>query len=1158
MICVYEANCSDFSGNGLGVLTPSDCSVTETLNGEWELTLTHPLDKLGKWQRLTEGRILTAPVPASSTPRVNLITQSAGTDIYKVSTQSGTLRLRSGPGTSYKILKSYKKNTEVILIQKTSSSWYEVTCPDGKRGYMSTEYLTYVRTEGNVPAATGEVIEPRQLRDQPFRIYRVVPELTKVTVYARHIFYDLLDNMLQKVEPSSSTVGAAVVRAIADGCLSSHDFTFYSDLDSTAEEVLYENINPIEALLGDEGVTGKYKGELARDWWDVFVVKRVGKDTAVGIRERKNLTGITYDLDMTNVVTRIMPTGQDKDGEVLYLPELYIDSPIIDLYTQPKWIHLDVSEAKEVTEGDDKKTKAQCYTEMRAAAQKEFDNGCDLPDVTLKVDFVSCENTVEYAQYAHLQNIYLGDSVQVVAPRIGVAVAMRMTQYTYDCLLKRYTAVTLGTVTDTLEGSMITGRQLASGSITGSKIAMNAIGTGQLQSGSVGSLQIKLAAVETAHIQDAAITNAKIGQAAIGSANIQQAAIENAHLGNAVVHTANIQDLAVTKAKVAEAAIGTAQIEDAAITSAHIGEGQIQTAHIAEAAIQSAQIDDAAILAAHIKDGEIDTAKIKNAAITNAKIAGAAIGTANIQDAAIVTAKIQSGAITRAKIADLAVGTAQIDDLAVTTAKIAQAAITNAQIANATIGTAKIALGAITAALIANGAVGTIQIADGSITDAKIVELTANKITAGQLSVERLIIRGSDQSIIYAINNMGTLVSTQVNTIDGYVLTERTITADKIVAHAITANEIASKTITANEILAGTITGSEIAANAIDAGHIKAGAITTSKVSSDFGDTLDLSGNQGVTIRVENAVHDAISGMELGGRNYVLSADVENASSEYNIHQYKLSTPMTAGEKYTLTVCCTPAAGVASIRPYVSGSYYCLCILDVTETGRQILKKTFTAGYYTGRTPEDDETNADVAFFRFPNDGTVTGESVIHWVQIEKGDAATDFSLAPEDEEEALQTRLADIHSQISTTSDEIRQEVQATYATSYDMAQAQQQLATLAEQTENNFTWSVSKINEIIEDARSRGEATDAQLEMLRTYMTFSEDGLTIGKTGNPFTFRVVNDRLAFFMNNTEVAYLSNNKLYVTQAEILTRLQIGKFTFEPQANGNLSLIYTG
>ena len=54
------------------------------------------------------------------------------------------------------------------------------------------------------------------------------------------------------------------------------------------------------------------------------------------------------------------------------------------------------------------------------------------------------------------------------------------------------------------------------------------------------------------------------------------------------------------------------------------------------------------------------------------------------------------------------------------------------------------------------------------------------------------------------------------------------------------------------------------------------------------------------------------------------------------------------------------------------------------------------------------------------------------------------------------------------------------------------------------------------------------------------------------------MNDRLAFYMNNTEVAYLSNNKLYVTQAEIIMKLHIGKFAFEPQTNGNMSLIYTG
>ena len=125
-------------------------------------------------------------------------------------------------------------------------------------------------------------------------------------------------------------------------------------------------------------------------------------------------------------------------------------------------------------------------------------------------------------------------------------------------------------------------------------------------------------------------------------------------------------------------------------------------------------------------------------------------------------------------------------------------------------------------------------------------------------------------------------------------------------------------------------------------------------------------------------------------------------------------------------------------------------------------------------------------------------------------------------------------------------------------MSQVRQQLTTLFEQTEQNFAWTVSQYVVLSEDVQEAKEATAEQMRLLQTYMTFGEDGLTIGKSGNPFTFRVVNDRLAFFMNNTEVAYLSNNKLYVTQAEILTKLQIGKFAFEPQINGNLSLIYTG
>ena len=182
----------------------------------------------------------------------------------------------------------------------------------------------------------------------------------------------------------------------------------------------------------------------------------------------------------------------------------------------------------------------------------------------------------------------------------------------------------------------------------------------------------------------------------------------------------------------------------------------------------------------------------------------------------------------------------------------------------------------------------------------------------------------------------------------------------------------------------------------------------------------------------------------------------------------------------------------------------------------------------------------------------------IHWAKLENGNRATDYTPAPEDTDEAMELKLASVRAQISTEADSIRQEVQANYALASDMSQVRTQVGTLAEQTENNYTWAVTRINQMQQDMQAAQEATDEQLAIFRTYMSFDDNGLAIGKTGNPFTFRVVNDRLAFYMNDTEVAYLSNNKLYVTQAEILTKLIIGRFAFEPQANGNLSLIYNG
>ena len=563
MICVYEAECIDFTGNGLGMLEPISCEVTETLNGEYEVTLEHPLDTQGKWQRLQVGRILRVPVPAAMTPKVNIVAQTSGTDIYKVTTKRDPLRLRSGTGTKYKILGKYKKGTEVIVLEKTTSSWYEVTCPDGKHGYMSASYLTYVRTELDPAFATGQVVEARQLRDQPFRIYRVVPELNQTTVYARHVFYDLIDNMITTYKPDKSLSGASVAQGIGDNCQSEHDFTVYSDLDSTADGVEFININPVEAFMGENGLLEKYGGELARDWFDLFLVKRVGLDTDVQIREGKNLLGISYDVDITDVTTRIMPTGEDKDGNIMYLPEVFVDSPYINNYPSPKWIHLAVTDAKVVTSGSDKKSKDQCFDEMRKAAQDEFARGCDMPTITLKVDFVNCADTEEYRDFHLLQNIYLGDSVKVIAPRIGVSVSMRMTQYNYDCLKRKYTAMTLGTVADTLEGSTISSRQLPSGSIGGSKLAINSVGSLNLQADSVQSRHVSAESITTEKLAAAVVTADKLAAGAVDAGALSAV---TAKIGSLTAGDIETDTLAAGLAAFTVITCGTASFDRATVT----------------------------------------------------------------------------------------------------------------------------------------------------------------------------------------------------------------------------------------------------------------------------------------------------------------------------------------------------------------------------------------------------------------------------------------------------------------------------------------------------------------------------------------------------------------------------------------------------------------
>ncbi|KXZ40004.1 phage minor structural protein, N-terminal region [Alkalithermobacter thermoalcaliphilus JW-YL-7 = DSM 7308] len=169
--------------------------------------------------------------------------------------------------------------------------------------------------------------------------------------------------------------------------------------------------------------------------------------------------------------------------------------------------------------------------------------------------------------------------------------------------------------------------------------------------------------VNKANVSDLTAVNAQINNLQVNKANVADIQATNARIDNLRVTTTMIDDLAVTTAKIGDGQITSAKIEDGSITNAKIANSAITNAKIANATIQGAKIANATIDTANIKDSAITNAKIANGSIDTAKIANASITTAKITTGAITTALIESGAVGTAQIADGSITDAKIVSL---------------------------------------------------------------------------------------------------------------------------------------------------------------------------------------------------------------------------------------------------------------------------------------------------------------------------------------------------------------------------------------------------------------------------------------------------------------------------------------------------------------
>ncbi|HFD2044012.1 TPA: phage tail spike protein [Clostridium perfringens] len=284
--------------------------------------------------------------------------------------------------------------------------------------------------------------------EQPFRIYRTVKNLDTIIVYANHIFFDLQSNFLMDCRYKFAT-GQQAFEDILNSTLCKHNFTCTSNI-TERNNAYYIRKNPVEAILTEENsIINLYKGELLRDKFKIVFNDSIGKDNNVIIEYRKNLLGLEKDEDISQVVTRVIPTGLTAKDSIIMLDEVYIDSSLINNYINPVVKEIHYSDLKEDAEKGI--TIESIKEQLKVRALELFSNEhIDLPKVNYKINFLDLSLTEEYKDFKALEKVKLADVVTVRHKDLKIDVKRKVIKYKWDSLTKSYIEIELGDLESTL------------------------------------------------------------------------------------------------------------------------------------------------------------------------------------------------------------------------------------------------------------------------------------------------------------------------------------------------------------------------------------------------------------------------------------------------------------------------------------------------------------------------------------------------------------------------------------------------------------------------------------------------------------------------------------------------------------------------------------
>ncbi|MEY8284995.1 phage tail spike protein [Lachnospiraceae bacterium 50-23] len=285
-------------------------------------------------------------------------------------------------------------------------------------------------------------------RKQLFRINKLVKTQKGVSATAYPIFFDSADDcFLLDTRPTMKNGQEAL-----DIMMAGSKYSGESDI-STGSTAYFERRNLMAAINGEETPTfiSRWGGEILYDNYKIIVNKRVGGDYGSSVRYGKNMRSVEYNVDFSEVATRIVPLSYN--GYTLDGADPWVDSPNIRKYAKiyTREMKFDNVKMREDAQQEDEEngivvcdTKEDLDRALTEECKKQYGNGVDLPRVTVAVDMIDLSRTEEYKDFRELEIVSLGDTVHCYNVRLNIRTSARVIKMTWDCIRNRVDSLVLG------------------------------------------------------------------------------------------------------------------------------------------------------------------------------------------------------------------------------------------------------------------------------------------------------------------------------------------------------------------------------------------------------------------------------------------------------------------------------------------------------------------------------------------------------------------------------------------------------------------------------------------------------------------------------------------------------------------------------------------